>query len=108
MARFPSIEASQTSFLQVKHRVSEAQFGNGFRQRFGHIVAHRRIWHVKFLDKPVADIARIDQFLDRLSGSTPFFWHPPHATIAQFVCGEWKITPVNHALASLEALFIEA
>lgn len=108
MARFPTIAVSQASYVQVKHRVSEAQFGNGFRQRLGHAGAQRRTWTVKFLDKPVSEIAHIDRFLTSLAGSAPFFWHPPNGTPAQFVCAEWKITPVNDALASLEALFIEA
>ena len=108
MARFPDIVASQTSFMQVKHRVSEAQFGNGFRQRIGHAGARKRSWHVKFVDGRVVVVARVDQFRTGLAGSRAFFWQPPNSTNAQFVCAEWKMTPVNHALASLEALFIEA
>lgn len=104
---FPAIMPSRQSAQFMRSHITEIRFGDGRVQRAprGGI---RREWRLLFADRPRADIDRIDAFLTRCGGVTPFIWRPPHVARGVFICHAWDVTPVNDALATLRAQFLPA
>ena len=109
MRRFPDISPSRSSVMRRRADIIEVRFGEGEVQRlprFGGAAPYRD-WQLVFANLDSAEIARIDSFLERHGGVTPFHWTPPQGRAGHYLCGGWQVTPVSAGLATLRATFTE-
>ena len=107
MQNFPDVVPSLSSVLRRSADMLEVRFGGGESQvmpRFGG-AAPQSEWQLVFANLPVADIARLDAFLESHGGVTAFRWQPPQGSRAAFRCASWQIVPVSAELATLRAVF---
>lgn len=108
MQAFPNVVPSRSSILRRTADMLEVRFGEGEAQllpRFGG-AAPQSEWQLVFANLPVAEIARLDRFLESHGGVTAFRWQPPQGRNAAWRCASWQIVPVSAELATLRASFI--
>ncbi len=95
---------------ESKLRVSQAQFGDGYSQRFvdGLINPESKTYNLKFSNRSNTEINAITSFLKSRSGYQAFDWIPPgDSTAVYVVCSRWDVTYVTNSIKSLNMTFEE-
>lgn len=92
-----------------KPRILSAKFGDGYEQRSADgLHPDLQSWQLSFNNLATTSVDTIEAFFVTAGGVSTFTWTPPRSsTSSQFLCREWKRTPVAPNLDSITATFEE-
>jgi phage-related protein len=94
--------------LSDRPRVLLAQFGDGYAQRaLDGINAAPEEWSLTFSARTPAERDTILAFLEARNGVEPFTWTSPRGTVGKWVCPEWTFSPINAAVNTITARFVQ-
>lgn len=94
----------------VKVRVLEASYGDGYTQTSGDgLNTIVRSYSITWELLNASELAVYETFLEAHGGHIPFLWTPPRAAAArQWKCRNWKPQPLSGGWSSLQATFTES
>lgn len=90
MATFALKEPSYSSSLNLKPKILEAKFGDGYEQAVADGINNKpRMYSLMFNNLDVVDGDAIEAFFDTNdTATTPFDWTPPNGVAGRFKCKE--------------------
>ncbi|UBM23292.1 phage tail protein [Pseudomonas sp. p1(2021b)] len=92
----------------IRYRVREARFGDGFRQTVGDGPNNKEDSYPITVTGRRARIHQVMDFLDRHSGSKAFLWTTPLGDLGLFTCVDPKPTPLGGDQFRVTATFQRA
>jgi len=100
---------SYSSNLNIKPRILEAKFGDGYEQAIGDgINTKPRKYSLQFNNLKVTDGNDIETFFDTNdTATTPFDWTPPTGSAGRFKCKEHTRDYVSGLTSNIVCLFEE-
>jgi len=108
MATFTA-EPSYSSSLNLKPKILEAKFGDGYEQAVGDGINNKpRKYSLQFNNLNVVNGDAIETFFDTNdTATTPFDWTPPTGSAGRFKCKEHSRNYVSGFSSSITCTFEE-
>lgn len=92
----------------IKYRVRESRFGDGYRQVVGDGPNNKEDSYPVTVTGTRAAVRQVMEFLDRHAGAKAFLWTTPLGDLGLFTCADPKPTPVGGGRFKVTATFQRA
>jgi len=102
-------EPSYSSSINVKPKILEAKFGDGYEQAIDDGINNKpRLFSLQFNNLTKVDGDAIETFFnDNNTATTPFDWTPPSGSAGRFKCKEHSRNFVSGFTSSITCSFAE-